>query len=156
MLDFLETGLVAFGNWAWGTHLLVLLVGGGLFFAISSGFRPYKYIRHSIQLLTGKYEDPNAPGDLNHFQALASALAATVAAGQAGRSGSACCWLPLRRFASAGCAGSGLPALILFAREMLHERWPGSKGPSPPTFFSSGIRWSACHGSCGFEPSPHR
>lgn len=81
MLDFLETGLVAFGNWAWGTHLLVLLVGGGLFFAISSGFRPYKYIRHSVQLLTGKYDDPNAPGDLNHFQALASALAATVGMG---------------------------------------------------------------------------
>jgi AGCS family alanine or glycine:cation symporter len=52
-----------------------------LFFAISSGFRPYKYIRHSIQLLTGKYDDPNAPGDLNHFQALASALAATVGMG---------------------------------------------------------------------------
>lgn len=81
MLDLIETGLVAFGNWAWGTHLLVLLVGGGVFFAISSGFRPYKYIRHSVQLLTGKYDDPNAPGDLNHFQALASALAATVGMG---------------------------------------------------------------------------
>jgi AGCS family alanine or glycine:cation symporter len=81
MLDFLETSLVAFGNWAWGTHLLVLLVGGGVFFAISSGFRPYRYIKHSIQILTGKYDDPNAPGDLNHFQALASALAATVGMG---------------------------------------------------------------------------
>lgn len=81
MLEFLETTLVAFGNWAWGTHLLVLLVGGGVFFAVSSGFRPYRYIKHSIQILTGKYDDPNAPGDLNHFQALASALAATVGMG---------------------------------------------------------------------------
>lgn len=81
MLDALETAFVAFGNWAWGTHLLVLLVGGGLFFAIYSGFRPYRYIRHSVSILTGRYDDPDAPGDLNHFQALASALAATVGMG---------------------------------------------------------------------------
>lgn len=31
--------------------------------------------------MTGKYEDPTAPGDINHFQALSSALAATVGMG---------------------------------------------------------------------------
>lgn len=81
MLDALETAFVAFGNWAWGTHLLVLLVGGGLFFALYSGFRPYRHIRHSVSILTGRYDDPDAPGDLNHFQALSSALAATVGMG---------------------------------------------------------------------------
>jgi alanine or glycine:cation symporter, AGCS family len=81
MLDLIESAFVAFGNWAWGTHLLVLLVGGGLFFAIYSGFRPYRYIRHSVSILTGRYDDPDAPGDLNHFQALSSALAATVGMG---------------------------------------------------------------------------
>jgi AGCS family alanine or glycine:cation symporter len=81
MLDILESAFVAFGNWAWGTHLLVLLVGGGLFFALYSGFRPYRHIRHSVSILTGKYDDPDAPGDLNHFQALSSALAATVGMG---------------------------------------------------------------------------
>lgn len=81
ILDAIESAFVAFGNWAWGTPLLVLLVGGGAYFALYSRFRPYRYIRHSIQILTGKYDDPDAPGDLNHFQALASALAATVGMG---------------------------------------------------------------------------
>ena len=31
--------------------------------------------------MTGKYQDPDAPGDINHFQALSSALAATVGMG---------------------------------------------------------------------------
>lgn len=36
---------------------------------------------HGIQVLSGKYEDPNAPGEINHFQALSSTLAATVGMG---------------------------------------------------------------------------
>jgi AGCS family alanine or glycine:cation symporter len=80
-LDFLETVFVAFGNYAWGTPLLVLLIGGGVYFVIHSRFQPYKYFKHSIQVITGKYDDPDAPGDINHFQALSSALAATVGMG---------------------------------------------------------------------------
>jgi len=81
MLDQIETAFVNFGNWAWGPHLLVLLMGGGLYFMVFSRFQPYRYFRHAIQILQGKYDDPNAPGDLNHFQALSSALAATVGMG---------------------------------------------------------------------------
>lgn len=81
ILDFLETIFVAFGNYAWGTPLLVLLIGGGLYFVIHSRFQPYKYFKHSIQVITGKFDDPDAPGDINHFQALSSALAATVGMG---------------------------------------------------------------------------
>lgn len=80
-LDFLETIFVAFGNYAWGTPLLILLIGGGLYFVIHSRFQPYKYFKHSIQVITGKFDDPDAPGDINHFQALSSALAATVGMG---------------------------------------------------------------------------
>jgi alanine or glycine:cation symporter, AGCS family len=81
LLDLLETVFVAFGNYAWGTPLLVLLVGGGVYFVIHSRFEPYKYFRHSIHVITGRYDDPEAPGDINHFQALSSALAATVGMG---------------------------------------------------------------------------
>lgn len=59
----------------------MLLVGGGLFFLIISRFIPYRHFFHGIDILTGKYEDPDAPGDINHFQALSSALAATVGMG---------------------------------------------------------------------------
>lgn len=65
----------------WGTPLVVLLVGGGLFFLIYSRFIPYRYFFHSINILRGKYDDPNDPGDITHFEALASALAATVGLG---------------------------------------------------------------------------
>ena len=65
----------------WGTPLVVLLVGGGLFFLIYSRFTPYRYFFHSINILRGKYDDPDDPGDISHFEALASALAATVGLG---------------------------------------------------------------------------
>jgi alanine or glycine:cation symporter, AGCS family len=60
---------------------LVLLVGGGVFFLLYCRFIPYRHFGHGIEVLTGKYEDPTAPGDINHFQALSSALAATVGMG---------------------------------------------------------------------------
>lgn len=81
MLDLLERIFVAFGDYAWGMPLLILLIGGGLYFVLYSGFQPYRYLKHSVGILTGKYDDPDAPGDINHFQALSSALAATVGMG---------------------------------------------------------------------------
>ncbi|MCH8494950.1 MAG: alanine:cation symporter family protein [Balneolales bacterium] len=81
VLDTLETIFTVFADYAWGMPLLILLVGGGVYFVFFSKFKPYKYIGHSIGILTGKYDDPNAPGDINHFQALSSALAATVGMG---------------------------------------------------------------------------
>lgn len=65
----------------WGTPLVILLVGGGLYFLIYSRFIPYRYFFHSINILRGKYDDPDDPGDISHFEALASALAATVGLG---------------------------------------------------------------------------
>jgi AGCS family alanine or glycine:cation symporter len=65
----------------WGDPLVFLLVGGGVFFALYSRLAPYKYFKHSVELLRGKYDDPDDPGDINHFQALSSALAATVGLG---------------------------------------------------------------------------
>ncbi len=76
------TGIIA--NLAWGPPLVALLVGGGIFFVILSRFRPYRYIGHALKVLTGKYDDPSAEGDINHFQALSTALAATVGMGNIG------------------------------------------------------------------------
>ncbi|MFT5161677.1 MAG: AGCS family alanine or glycine:cation symporter [Alteromonadaceae bacterium] len=81
MLSNFEKWAVAFGNWAWGSQLLVLLVGGGLFFLIYSRLLPLRYMKHGIDILRGKYDDKDAPGDISHFQALASAIAGTVGLG---------------------------------------------------------------------------
>lgn len=65
----------------WGTPLLVLVLGGGLFFMLYSRFLPFRYFGHAINVLRGKYDDPDDPGDINHFQALSGALAATIGMG---------------------------------------------------------------------------
>ncbi len=80
-MEFLEQILIEFANHAWGAPLLVLLVGGGIFFLLYCRFIPYRHFGHGVEILTGKYDDPDAPGDINHFQALSSALAATVGMG---------------------------------------------------------------------------
>jgi len=46
-----------------------------------SGFVPFRYLGHALRVLRGKYDDPDDPGDINHFEALSSALAATVGLG---------------------------------------------------------------------------
>ncbi|MEQ8469949.1 MAG: alanine/glycine:cation symporter family protein [Marinoscillum sp.] len=65
----------------WGMPLLILVLGGGLFFMIYSRFLPFRYFGHAVNVLRGKYDDPNDPGDINHFQALSGALAATIGMG---------------------------------------------------------------------------
>ncbi|GAA4275791.1 alanine:cation symporter family protein [Aquimarina mytili] len=75
-------GLVAdFSSWVWDWPLLVLLIGGGLFFLIYSRFTPFLYFPHAIDVLRGKHNNDNDPGQLSHFQALSSAIAATVGMG---------------------------------------------------------------------------
>ncbi|MEJ8801339.1 alanine/glycine:cation symporter family protein [Pontibacter sp. H249] len=80
-MEALEKIFVAFSDAAWGMPLLILLMGGGFYFMIYSGFLPFRYLRHAINVLRGRYDDPNDPGDINHFEALSAALAATVGMG---------------------------------------------------------------------------
>ncbi|MCS6968621.1 MAG: alanine/glycine:cation symporter family protein [Cytophagales bacterium] len=81
MLEKLEALCIAFSDFAWGYHLVVLLVGGGIFFAFYSGFKPYLYLGHAVEILRGKYDDKNSSGEISHFAALSSAIAATVGMG---------------------------------------------------------------------------
>jgi AGCS family alanine or glycine:cation symporter len=61
--------------------MLIILLGGGIYFSIYSRFVPFKYFRHGFNILLGRYNDPDDPGDITHFQALSSALASTVGLG---------------------------------------------------------------------------
>lgn len=80
-MELIEQALSAFSSFMWGMPLVYLLVGGGLFFLIYSRFAPFKYFKHALNILRGKYDDPDDPGDITHFEALSSALAATVGMG---------------------------------------------------------------------------
>jgi AGCS family alanine or glycine:cation symporter len=64
-----------------GAPELFLLILGGIFFLFYSRFIQYKYFTHAISILRGKYDDPNAPGQINAYQALSTALASTVGMG---------------------------------------------------------------------------
>lgn len=65
----------------WGYPLLILFVGGGLYFMLISGFKPIMHIGHSIDILRGKFDDKNEVGEISHFQALSTAIAGTVGMG---------------------------------------------------------------------------
>ena len=89
MSDFalaLERFASNLASWAWGTPLLVLLVGGGLCFTIISRLAPFRYLGHGIALVLGHHDDEQDPryGHISHFKALASALAGTVGLGNIG------------------------------------------------------------------------
>lgn len=73
--------MAVFAETVWGTPLLILILGGGLFFTIYSRFTPFRYIRHGIDIVRGKYDERDDPGQINHFQALSSALASTIGMG---------------------------------------------------------------------------
>lgn len=73
--------IIDFSNWIWGTPLLLLLMGGGFFLFIYSGAIPFRGFKHAMKLIRGKYDDPNAKGDITSLQALSSAVAATVGLG---------------------------------------------------------------------------
>jgi Na+/alanine symporter len=63
------------------TPVAFLLILGGLFFLIKSRFVQYKYFKHAINILRGKYANPNDPGQINPYEALSTALASTVGMG---------------------------------------------------------------------------
>lgn len=80
-LKQIEGYLNAWADLMWSTPLVVLLVGGGLFFMVYSRFQPYRYFGHGVDLLRGKYSDPDDPGYIPHSQALATALSGTIGLG---------------------------------------------------------------------------
>lgn len=81
MLDQFQRLAEAFAAYAWGPWLLVLLLGGGAFFLLYSRFVPFRHLPHAVGILRGRYDSPDDPGDINHFQALSSALAGTIGMG---------------------------------------------------------------------------
>ncbi len=61
--------------------MVIALVGTGVFITIKLGFPQLRYMWHGIKVTMGKYDNPDDPGDLNHFRALTTALSATVGIG---------------------------------------------------------------------------
>jgi len=60
---------------------VIALLGTGVFLTLRLGFVQFRHLGHGFMVTTGRYDDPNEPGDVSHFQALTTALSATVGIG---------------------------------------------------------------------------
>ncbi len=62
--------------------LIVLwLIGGGVFFTVYLRFVNIRGFKHAIDIVRGKYENPDDPGEISQFQALTTAVSGTVGIG---------------------------------------------------------------------------
>lgn len=61
--------------------IVIWLMAGGLFFTFFLRFVNIRGFRHAFYLLRGKHSNKDKPGEVSHFQALSTALSATVGMG---------------------------------------------------------------------------
>jgi len=61
--------------------IVIALLGTGIFLTLRLGFIQIRRLGHGFGVATGRYDDPDEPGDVSHFQALSTALSATVGIG---------------------------------------------------------------------------
>jgi len=79
------------GQWVWETgftirgetlpYVVIALIGVGLYLTFYLGFIQLRRLGHGFAVTSGRYDDPAEPGDVSHFQALTTALSATVGIG---------------------------------------------------------------------------
>lgn len=78
MVEFLEQ----ISGYVWGAPLLILLVGTGIYLTIRLGFLQIRTLPYALKLAFGpQKKDPKSKGDISHYQALTTALAATIGTG---------------------------------------------------------------------------
>ncbi len=80
-MEHLDNFISKIASFAWGLPLLIILIGGGVYLLIRIRFLPFLYLGHAIAILRGKYDNENDAGEITHFQALTTALSATVGMG---------------------------------------------------------------------------
>jgi len=65
----------------WGVPLILILVGTGIFVTIRNRLVQIRGFKHSLELVSGRYDKPEHKGEITHFQALSAALSATIGTG---------------------------------------------------------------------------
>ena len=84
IVDFANTYIIEIGVPIGGEQvafMVILLLGTGVYLTIRTGFVQITRLGHGFGVTSGKYDDPDDPGDVSHFQALTTALSATVGIG---------------------------------------------------------------------------
>lgn len=80
-MDAIVAVTSAINNVIWHDYALLAVLGAGVLFTFWSGFGQYRALTHGVAVITGKYDDKGDPGAISHFQALSTALSATVGLG---------------------------------------------------------------------------
>ena len=68
----------------WNDYTLYSLLLTGVVFTLWSGFSQYYALTHGVKVIRGDYDKADDPGAISHFQALSTALSATVGLGNIG------------------------------------------------------------------------
>jgi AGCS family alanine or glycine:cation symporter len=78
-MAWLSDWVSTLSGWVWGPPMLILLVGTGLYLTVILKGLQFRALPHALKLIFHK--EPAADGDISHFSALTTALAATVGIG---------------------------------------------------------------------------
>jgi AGCS family alanine or glycine:cation symporter len=86
LFEWVSEAIYTISGFVWGWPeamplIVVLLVGTGLVTTLRLGWIQIRYFRHGLRVIRGEYDDPEHEGDLSHFQALTTALSATIGIG---------------------------------------------------------------------------
>jgi AGCS family alanine or glycine:cation symporter len=132
-------------SFVWGLPLIILLVGTGLYLTLLLRGIQFRRLKHALWLALIKRREEGAEGDISHFQALMTALAATVGTGNivgvataiaAGGPG-ALFWMWMTGLV--GMATKYSEAVLGVRFRETDER--GEKSGGPMYYLENGIRW---------------
>lgn len=85
-MNFINETLSTIGKYIWEFPesfplMLIILIGTGILVTFRLGWIQLRRVKHAIDITRGKYDDPAHEGDISHFQALSTALSATIGIG---------------------------------------------------------------------------
>lgn len=84
-METITESLLYWSGWLsailWGPYTLAVLVITGIFLTWRQKFVQLRRVGHAIGITTGKYNTPESAGQISHFQALSTALSATIGTG---------------------------------------------------------------------------
>ena len=162
-MEFFENIILTLEHyvWSWGIPvggesiplLVIALLGSGVFLAFRLGFPQIRRLGHGFAVASGRYDDPEEPGDVTHFQALTTALSATVGIGNIagvaiaihfGGPG-ALFWMWVTAFFGMGLKYSEV-TLAQKYRQLEGEdkdphRWEGTVSGGPMYYMEHGLGW---------------
>lgn len=80
-MDTIQNWLSAVSNVVWGIPIIVLILGTGVYLTLLLRGIQFRELKYSLWLALIKRKEEGGEGDISHFQALMTALAATVGVG---------------------------------------------------------------------------